>query len=78
MRGVTMRHLLSFPELKSRKGINYSRQHIARLVRAKRFPQPVKLSGSPTGANSWFDDEIDEHLERRAAERAADALAESK
>ncbi len=64
-----MRRLLYFPELKSEKGIKYSRAHISRLVKAKRFPKPVKPSGSPTGANAGFDDEIDDHLEQRAAER---------
>jgi predicted DNA-binding transcriptional regulator AlpA len=65
-----MRRLLSFPELKTRKGIKYSRQHISRLVKAKKFPAPIKPSGLPTGENAWFDDEIDEHLEERAAHRA--------
>jgi prophage regulatory protein len=66
-----MRRLLSFPELKTRKGIQYSRQHIHRLVKAKKFPKPLKLSGSPTGGNTWLEDEIDRHLEECAANRGA-------
>jgi predicted DNA-binding transcriptional regulator AlpA len=66
-----MRRLLSFPELKTRKGIKYSRQHVARLVKAKRFPAPIKPSGLPTGENAWFDDEIDAHLKACAAARSA-------
>lgn len=61
--------LLSFPELKSEKGIKYSRSHIFRLVKAKKFPAPVKPSGTPYGVNAWVDNEIDAHLEARAAER---------
>ena len=68
-RWVDMRRLLSFPELKTVKGIRYSRSHIRRLVKAKIFPQPVKQSSAPNGVNGWFDDEIDEYLEARAAER---------
>jgi predicted DNA-binding transcriptional regulator AlpA len=64
-----MGRLLSYPELKSEKGIRYSRVHIGRLVKAKKFPKPLKPSGSPTGINHWDEREIDEFLEARAAER---------
>jgi predicted DNA-binding transcriptional regulator AlpA len=57
------------PRAQKRKRDKYSRSHIYRLVKAKKFPAPVKPSGTPNGANAWFDDEIDEHLEARATER---------
>jgi prophage regulatory protein len=58
--------MLSFPDLKSEKGIRFSRQHIDRLVKAKRFPRPVKL-GEQT--NGWPEDEIDRWLRDRIKER---------
>jgi predicted DNA-binding transcriptional regulator AlpA len=35
--------MLSFDELLTLKGIRYSRSHTYRLIKAKQFPQPVKL-----------------------------------
>jgi len=64
-----MRRILQFPDLKP-KGIKYTRQHIDRLVKQKKFPPPFKTSGSDYGPNNWFEDVIDEHLEdceRKAA-----------
>jgi predicted DNA-binding transcriptional regulator AlpA len=55
-----MRRVLTRPELKTEKGIPYSRQHIDRKVRAKQFPAPFK---TPDGLiNLWFDDVIDDYL----------------
>lgn len=61
--------LLSFGELKSEKGIRFSRQHVHRLIRAGRFPPPIKPSGMAGGANAWPEDEIDRHLEACRAAR---------
>ena len=49
----------------------WSRVHIARLEAAKKFPLHIAI-----GANSiaWFEDEIDDFLEMKAAERNAKAL----
>jgi prophage regulatory protein len=65
--------LLSFEELRTVKGIRYSRQHIHRLMKSGRFPRPVKLSGSASGVNAWCEPEIDEHIQRCMAERDAPA-----
>ena len=54
--------LLSFPELKTVKGVPFSRQHVARLVAAGKFPAPVKL-GEAT--NAWVEAELDEWLDAR-------------
>jgi prophage regulatory protein len=54
--------LLSFAELKSAKGIPFSRQHIHRLVSAGQFPQPIKLG---LATNAWLENEIDAWLEAR-------------
>lgn len=48
--------ILSFPELKSEKGIRFCRMHIHRLVKAGKFPQPIKL-GEAT--NGWLESEVD-------------------
>jgi prophage regulatory protein len=60
--------LLGYRDLRER-GISYSRTHLWRLVRAGKFPKPVKLIAG--GANFWPEHEIDELLEQRSAERSA-------
>jgi prophage regulatory protein len=61
----TGRRLLTFSDLKAR-GIPWSRVHIGRLETAGKFPQHIDI-GENTIA--WFEDEIDDLLERKAAER---------
>ena len=53
---------LSFAELKTTKGIPFSRQHVYRLVSAGEFPAPIKL-GAMT--NAWLEHEIDAWLDAR-------------
>ena len=62
-----MTRLLSYDDLRNR-GIKYSRTQLWRLIRAGRFPRPVKVAGC---ANSWLDTEIDALIERAIAERDA-------
>jgi prophage regulatory protein len=62
--------MLSLPDLRE-KGIKFSRQHLHRLIRAKKFPAPCKLGEN---TNAWPEPEIDKYLEDRIAvrdERAA-------
>jgi len=61
----TGRRLLDYPALHER-GIPWSRVHIARLEAARKFPLHIEL-----GENSvaWFEDEIDDFLEAKAAAR---------
>jgi predicted DNA-binding transcriptional regulator AlpA len=55
-----MRRVLTRLELKTRKGIPYSRQHLDRLAKARKFPQPFK---APEGSFLlWFEDVIDDYL----------------
>jgi prophage regulatory protein len=63
-------NLLAYDDLRDR-GIPYSRPHLWRLVRAGKFPKPLKLS--PGGVNLWHEHEIDELIERRSTERGAAA-----
>jgi prophage regulatory protein len=69
----TGRRLLDYQALKER-GIPWSRVHIARLEAAEKFPLHIDL-----GENSiaWFEDEIDDLLEMKAAERDAKVRAKS-
>jgi prophage regulatory protein len=62
---VPMRRLLSLSDLEA-KGVSYSRAHIDRLVKAKRFPAPIKLGEN---RNAWIEEEIDKWIEGRIAER---------
>jgi prophage regulatory protein len=50
--------VLVFKDLQS-KGIPFSRQHIHRLVKKKKFPAPFKV-GEKT--NAWDETVIDQHL----------------
>jgi prophage regulatory protein len=57
---------IGYKGLKAR-GLNYTPQHISRLVKAGKFPAPVQLT--PGGRNNWAEHEIDAHLERLLAAR---------
>jgi prophage regulatory protein len=60
--------LLSREELKTEKGIKFSRVHLFRLVRDKKFPAPVHL-GAQTLA--WVETEIDAWIKVKISEREA-------
>ena len=54
--------LLTFPQLRSLKGIAFSRQHINELVRAGTFPKAVKSPGGHV--NFWVESEVDAYILR--------------
>jgi prophage regulatory protein len=58
--------VLSYPELRDQKGIVWSRAHVYRMIRAGKFPLPLKLGG---GTAAWLEEEIDRWLGGHAAER---------
>jgi predicted DNA-binding transcriptional regulator AlpA len=60
--------LLSFPELKSLKGVRYSRSHLKRLENSGLFPKRVHPSEGGQ-AVAWIEDEIDQHIAERAGAR---------
>jgi prophage regulatory protein len=66
---MTLR-LISRPELRERKGIRWSRQHLDRLVKAGKFPKPLELG---VNTRAWLEDEVDGWIAERAAERDDDA-----
>jgi prophage regulatory protein len=62
--------ILSPHELKTLKGIRFSRQHLHRLIKNGRFPKPIKLGPA---TNGWLESEIDAWIALRASERDAGA-----
>ena len=74
---MTIRRVIGYRDFKS-KGITYTRQHISKLVKEKKFPAPFKPNGSGRGQNAWFEDEIDQHFEACAAKSHIESKAQSK
>jgi predicted DNA-binding transcriptional regulator AlpA len=58
-----MRRFLSYAELEP-KGIKYSKPHLWRLIKEKKFPAPVKGLGVE---NCWAEDLIDKYIAGRVA-----------
>jgi prophage regulatory protein len=63
------RRLLSYRDLKAR-GIKFSRVHLRRLEDAGKFPRHIDIGENTVG---WFEDEIDDLLEAKAAARRVSA-----
>jgi prophage regulatory protein len=63
-------NFLNNADLRAR-GIKFSRQHRDRLIKAGKFPKPVKLGTGATGVNSWLESEIEEYQKARIAQRDA-------
>jgi predicted DNA-binding transcriptional regulator AlpA len=61
--------ILSFKELKTLKGIPYSRTHINRLIKEGKFPASFALNPERPGRIGWWEDEIDDWLRARAEGR---------
>jgi prophage regulatory protein len=61
--------LLSFDDLRTVKGIAYSRAHMWRLVRDGKFPKPIHLGQGSKPL--YVEAEIDAWINKRIAERDA-------
>lgn len=68
-----MIQLITFSDLAER-GVPFSRQHLWRLIKERRFPAPVKL-GSNT--NRWLESEVDDWLREQIAARDVMMTAEA-
>ncbi len=55
--------VLRYKDLKPEKGIDWTRQHINRLVEAGKFPKPMWLGPN---SKAWDDEVIDAWLNARA------------
>jgi prophage regulatory protein len=65
--------VLDLSDLKA-KGIKYSGVHIARLEKAKKFPKHINLGAG--NRKVWLEEEIDQYLRERIAERDAPDAAD--
>jgi prophage regulatory protein len=70
----TGRRLLDYQAIRAR-GIPWTRVHLARLEAAGKFPLHIDV-GENTIA--WFEDEIDDFIDAKAAARDAKAAARAK
>jgi predicted DNA-binding transcriptional regulator AlpA len=61
--------VLTREDLRTIKGIPWTRQHLFRKVHANEFPRPLKLGNGPQAWNVWVETEVDAWLAQRAAER---------
>jgi predicted DNA-binding transcriptional regulator AlpA len=59
--------VLTRSDLRTKKGIPWSRQHIGRKVKAGTFPPPFNAPGS--SLNLWLESAIDSYLQACAAGR---------
>ena len=64
--------LLSIDDLKPLKGIPYSKPHLWRLIRAGKFPRPIRLGENRI---AFPEHEIDLWVQEKIAER--DAISEA-
>jgi prophage regulatory protein len=58
--------ILSYADLRSERGIQFSKVHLWRLERAGKFPKRVSLGKARHG---WLETEIDEWIVAPLAER---------
>jgi len=65
--------ILRFPELKVRKGIDYTRQYVDRLERKGRFPTRIQLGPNSVG---WLEEEVDAWIRSMPRGRIRDARVE--
>ena len=54
--------VLTYPDLKARKGISYTRQHLSRLEEKGLWPQRIQYGPGRVG---WLESEVDEHLSKQ-------------
>src|SRR4051812_36369839 len=64
-RGPPLHVILSYGDLKT-KGIRFSRQWIAKLVAAGKFPRPIQMGAATVG---FIEAEVDEWIADRIRER---------
>jgi predicted DNA-binding transcriptional regulator AlpA len=64
---MSSKKVVNFKRLKSDYGVPYSRSHIMRLMPAARFPRAFKLGDDRNSPLVWWEEDIINWLEARAA-----------
>jgi prophage regulatory protein len=59
--------LIDAKGLRERKGLDYSKTHRDRLIKAGKFPKPINFG--PGRKNHWNEDEIDALIAAKLAQR---------
>jgi prophage regulatory protein len=67
--------LIDFKTLGPSKGINYSRDHLRRKVKAGEFPRPIPVSDRRI---AWIEAEVDQWLADKARARNQDEASHGK
>lgn len=68
-----MLRLISMADLRPVKGIDYSRPHYYRLIKAGQFPKPIHCGRN--GKIAFLESEIDDWIKSKIAERDAQTEA---
>jgi prophage regulatory protein len=68
MESVMSQRFLRFSQLKSEKGIPWSRMHVDRLEKERKFPKRVQLGESTV---VWVEAEVDAFVAEKVAARQA-------
>jgi prophage regulatory protein len=63
---VNPHRLISMKQLAPEKGVDFSRAHIYRLIKEKRFPAPIRIGSNRI---AFVEREIDQFIEARINER---------
>ena len=61
--------LIAPKDLEARFGIKLSPAQRNRLIKANRFPRPIRLNGGDRGITAFIEEELIEYVEQRRAER---------
>lgn len=67
---MSEKSVVTYKRLRPDFGIPYSRVHVDRLEKAKRFPRSFKLAPYRGSPRVWWTHEVTEYLERCARTRS--------
>jgi predicted DNA-binding transcriptional regulator AlpA len=68
------KRVLTWPQLRTEKGIPWTRQRVWQLEKANQFPRRFWLGGNTI---AWWEHEVDAWLEERAKSRNATSASEA-
>jgi predicted DNA-binding transcriptional regulator AlpA len=67
---MILMRFISYSELRTQKGIGYTRQQLRRKVKDGSFPTPVPIGDREFNPRiAWLEHEVDAWIEQRAARR---------